>query len=404
MSLGAMHKFLACAFAALALSAAGCGGGGGGASSTAAAPNVQAITVDAGPASTTNTLFTSVTVCVPGSAVCRTVDHVLVDTGSTGLRIMASELPASFVLPQLSDGGGDPLVECTQFADGFTWGPVKSADVKIAGEQAAAVPIQVIGDPNYAVIPSGCSSTGPAENTVAAFGANGVLGLGVFMQDCGGVCALSVIPGFYYACPVSGCQETTASLERQVQNPVAMFANDNNGVIVELPAVPDAGAATVNGALVFGIGTQSNNALGAAQVFKVQANTGRFVTDYNNQSYSDSLLDSGSSAYFFADNNIAVCDQNDPYAPGFYCPPSTENLSAAITGTNGANATLDFNVANAHALVQDNPINFAFNNLAAPEVTPGGFIWGLPAFFGRNVYTAIEGQNTSAGLGPYVAF
>jgi len=398
------HKFSTCAFAAIALLLVGCGDGGGGVSSSSTASNVQAITVEAGPANTTNTLFTSVTVCVPGGSDCRTIDHVLVDTGSSGLRIMASELPASFVLPQLTDSGGDPLVECTQFADGYTWGPVKSADVKIAGEQAAAVPIQMIGDPGFAAVPASCSSTGPAENTVAAFGANGVLGVGVFMQDCGSICAVSAIPGFYYACPVSGCQETTASLERQATNPVGLFANDNNGVIVELPAVPDAGAATVTGALVFGIGTQTNNGLGAAQVFKVRPDTGRFVTAYNNQTYTDSLLDSGSSAYFFADNNIAVCDPSDPYAPGFYCPPSTQDLSAAINGTNGASATLGFSVANAHALVNDNPGNVAFNNLAAPEVLPGGFIWGLPAFFGRNVYTAIEQQNTSAGLGPYVAF
>jgi hypothetical protein len=28
----------------------------------------------------------------------------------------------------------------------------------------------------------------------------------------------------------------------------------------------------------------------------------------------------------------------------------------------------------------------------------------LPFFYGRNVFTAIEGQNTPAGLGPYVAY
>jgi len=35
---------------------------------------------------------------------------------------------------------------------------------------------------------------------------------------------------------------------------------------------------------------------------------------------------------------------------------------------------------------------------------PGTFDWGLPFFYGLNVYTAIEGQNTPAGTGPYVAY
>ena len=30
--------------------------------------------------------------------------------------------------------------------------------------------------------------------------------------------------------------------------------------------------------------------------------------------------------------------------------------------------------------------------------------WGLSFFFGRTIYTAIEGQSTSGGVGPYFAF
>jgi len=32
------------------------------------------------------------------------------------------------------------------------------------------------------------------------------------------------------------------------------------------------------------------------------------------------------------------------------------------------------------------------------------FAWGLPSFYDRKVTTAIDGQNTPAGLGPYVAY
>ena len=391
-----------------------CGGGGGGSGraansgagggSPAAAANVLAISVDAGPSNFVNGLFTTVTVCIPSSATCQTVDHVLVDTGSTGLRLMASVLQSSLVLPAQTDSGGNLVAECTQFADGFTWGPLKIADVKIAGEEAAAVPIQVIGDPAYAAIPNDCVNTGPPENTVESFGAKGVLGVGVFKEDCGPTC-LSDGNGFYYICP---CQENMQSsalaLDRQVQNPVAMFANDNNGVIIELSDVPAEGAASVSGSLVFGIDTQANNRLGSVQVFKVRPDTGTFVTTYNNQLFNSSLIDSGSSVNFFADAAIHVCEQADLYAPGFYCPTPTLALSAEVKGTDGVSATLAFSVANAHTLFSNNPGHWAFNNLAAPDILPNSFIWGLPAFMGRPVFTAIEGQNTSVGAGPYFAF
>jgi len=51
-----------------------------------------------------------------------------------------------------------------------------------------------------------------------------------------------------------------------VQNPVTLFATDNNGVIIELPAVSGV-ETSVTGSLIFGIGTQSNNALGSATVY-----------------------------------------------------------------------------------------------------------------------------------------
>ena len=154
--------------------------------------NVQSVIVEQGPGGFANILFTSVTICAPGaSSNCQTVDHIQVDTGSSGLRIIASVLSPALALRQQTDASGNPVVECAQFVDGFSWGPVKIADVRLAGEVAASVPIQVIGDPAFTNVPASCSNTGPPENTVDAFGANGVLGIGLFVQDCGDVCAQS---------------------------------------------------------------------------------------------------------------------------------------------------------------------------------------------------------------------
>ena len=35
---------------------------------------------------------------------------------------------------------------------------------------------------------------------------------------------------------------------------------------------------------------------------------------------------------------------------------------------------------------------------------PGFFDWGLPFFYGRTVFTAIEGAATPGGAGPYWAY
>jgi hypothetical protein len=394
-------------FAALILMQS-CGGGGGestpGANAIASTgSNVQPIAVDAGLGGSVNLAFTSVTLCAPGnSANCQTIDHVLIDTGSSGLRILSSALGASLSLPQQTDAGGNPVVECARFADGYSWGPVKLADLIIAGERANSLPIQVIGDPNFSAAPSRCSSTGPSKNSVQDLRANGILGLGIFRQDCGNACALSGNPGLYYTCPAAGCQRAAMPVAMQLQNPVSMFAVNNNGLIIELPSVPAAGAVSVSGSLVFGIGTQANNGIGSATVIGVDPATGHFTTIYNGTNYSSSFIDSGSNAFFFADAGMPVC--TDASAAGFYCPPATKNLSATIQGRNGRSASVDFSVANAVTLVTNNPGFAALGNLGAPQLSLTSFDWGLPFFFGRKVYTAIEGASTPGGPGPYVAF
>lgn len=390
----------------------GCGGASGssGFSQTGTTPgsNVLAITVNAGPTSAlgpnsnyVDGAFTSVTVCVPGSTTnCQTIDGILVDTGSTGLRILSSALTIS--LPQQTGSSGNAIAECAAFADGITWGPVQTADVKISGELASSLPIQVIGAPNFSIIPADCSSQGQPEDDLATLGANGLLGLGSSVQDCGTDCATSgpLSLGTYYACPTSGCTDTVEGLAQQVQNPVASFATDNNGAIVELPAVSGA-EVSVTGSVIFGIGTQSNNSLGSATVFGTDSN-GNFNTTYQSIQYP-SFLDSGSNAIYFLDSattGMPVCSD----LTFLYCPSSAENftvLNDAQAGTNGAGSPATFTVSNADLLLS-NSNDAAVNNLAGPN--PGGFDFGLPFFFGRNIYTAVEGKSTPGGTGPYLAY
>ena len=408
-----MPRLLFCILLGVVIGTVGCGGSSsatanpGNNSIAGAANNVVTISAGGGasnPVGLVNGAFASATFCSPGTSNCVTIDGLLVDTGSTGLRVLSSVLPTGLSLPKQSDSGGNPIVECVQFGDGFTWGPVETADMKIAGEQANSLPIQVIGDPNFSSVPADCSNSalGPNENTVAALGANGILGVGNFKQDCGPACTVigPANPAFYYSCPSSGCVVAPVGLAQQVQHPVALFTGDNNGVIVELPSVSPGGTVSSTGSLVFGIGTQSNNSLNAATVLTLDAN-GNFVTSFNGASFSGSFVDSGSNGIFFLDpasTGMPLC----PVNTDFYCPTSLKSFSATNVGLNGQSTVVNFSVASGDGLLATSSPNFLLPELAAPN--PGSFDWGLPFFFGRNVFVAIEGQSTPGGTGPYAAY
>ncbi len=374
--------------------------------------NLQALIVDAGPQphtfTTVNEAFTSVTICLPNTSTCQTIDHVLVDTGSTGLRLLSSVV--TLPLPQQNDSSGNPLDECMLFLDGYVWGPVALADIVLAGEKASSAPVQVIipssGSPS---VPDRCSSqtTGPNEgNSVSALGANGIIGLGYFPQDCGTKCttANGSIPPVYYDCPGSGCNPTYVTLAQQVLNPVTMLSLDNNGVLVYLPAVPNGGAANVSGSLIFGIGTQPNNALQGATVYTVSgssaASPGSLTTTFNGVTYP-AFIASGSKGILFLDSAAAGIPTCSGQNSSWYCPAiSPDRFSATNQGTNGNQGIVNFSIEDADRLL--NTSNNAFSTLGGPQ--PGSFDWGLSFFFGKVVFTAIENQNTPGGPGPYVAY
>ena len=69
-------------------------------------------------------------------------------------------------------------------------------------------------------------------------------------------------------------------------------------------------------------------------------------------------------------------------------------------GQGGTASSVTFTIGNANTLFDSS--NYAFNNLGGPNA--GAFDWGLPFFYGRNVYTAIELQSTPGGAGPYFAY
>jgi hypothetical protein len=402
-----MHKYL---IMILTLLLAGCGGGGGGDISTAVAPvvaplvNTAPVTVD-GTFGVVNRAYTSVTLCSPGTSTCQTIDHVLIDTGSVGLRLLATPAITALGLTSQSTTAGNQLGECYFFAASYVWGSVKLADVKMGGETAPNTAIQIVADPALPVAPLSCSNTGGlAQDSAAAMNANGILGIGATPFDCGAGCADVLANNRYFTCTGTiGCLNTTTALALQTEDPVANFTQDNNGVILQLPAIADTGAASAAGQLVFGIGTQSDNGLGAAQVYTTNDN-GDFTTTYKGTAYPDSFIDSGTNRFIFQDSTLPTCTGTVDY-----CPAASTSLSAINSGLNGQSGTVDFNVVDVNSLFANG--NYAQNDRAGPisglSSSPSfatSFDWGLSFFYGRSVYVAFNGRSTVGGVGPYYAY
>lgn len=388
-----------------------CGGGGdstasnpagGGGGPVAAADNVLTINVNRGPTGThINAPFVSVTVCVPGTSRCQTIDQVLIDTGSYGLRLHASALSLAPDLPVVTNATGRMVGACGQFVNHYAWGALRRADVQLSGLQAANLPIQVIADadPAYAQVPSSCSSLGAAYATVNGLGANGILGIGFLAQDCGSFCTTNTISHVYYGCTSTGsCTETTLSLGKQLANPVSALPTHNNGVTLVFPSVPLGGTTyAYQGSLVFGVNTASNNQIADTAKILPTDISGQFVTTYKGVRYDGSHIDSGSNVIFFPEPTLnTLSATNDMYVPA-----ETLALTATVESLSGTVSTdLNFWVENPHAISS----TVVAAHLGARGTTSTTFTWGMPFFFGRTTHLVMNGQTVNGQTGPLWAF
>lgn len=407
------------------LTSTGTGSGSGSTTTSSSGSNVLAIAVNGGPTVNSpngsiyeNGAFATVTVCAPGSTSnCTTIDDVLVDTGSPGLRIFQSAV-SSLNLPALNASNGSPAYNCVSFADGsYLWGTVEQADVTMGGETAAKVPVQVISSTSTGIPTSCANGSTDNQNTAALLGANGILGVGLEPNDCTldgtDYCVQSPVvssppAGAYYTCSGSACTPSFVATANQVTNPVVLLPTDNNGVIVELPS--SGNAATLTGSLVFGIGTESNNQLpSSATVMTTVCDT--FTTMFDSQTLGvtnattcagpASFIDSGSNALFFPNApNLPLCPKSSPVGDisSFYCPTSTQSFSAVNEGQNGASKNTSFSIGNAETLFTGTTgSDSVLPTLGGLNPTGYGFDWGLPFFYGVNVYSAIDGRTMPSG-------
>ena len=340
-----------------------------------------------------NRMVVSVTVCEPGSERCATIDDVMVDTGSTGLRLEASAVPPWLRLPPLPGPDGKPLAECLRFVHDTAWGTLNRADVRLGGLTATELPLQVIDDQG-GVQPPACPRSDVRPTS------NGTLGVGQNLFDCQGACEQRAdAPGVFVRdgagwSPVKGAVEPAYRLP----NPVSYLPGYDNGIVIELPSPRNGGAHEVVGTLTFGVGFATGDRIGTAGILHLDG-AGRFTTVLGGSSYPASYIDSGTETYVLHDDSLPPC----PDLAWAYCVQPRHPLDAELVGLDGARTSVNFAVGDYRARREQ--AAGASDDLAeAAEPKSTAFVWGAPFFLGRRVSLVMENKTVpgSPGLvGPF---
>ena len=381
------------------------------------------VTIEVNPKTTTfprpriNKPFVSVTICAPGQTSkgsCATIDNVLGDTGSIGLRIFGG--PSRWPFALLKSGGGVAVIECQMFSDGRAlWGPIVSADLIIGGEKAVNIPMQMI-DAGYAgAFELGICEPGKQIQSAQDAGFNGILGLNFLTRD-----KLGTYYSIYGAqgAPVTDCSFNGGVLMNNNQtcvitwqnpptqldpsgvydfrpvNPVTQFPVDNNGFIITMqnlrptkpPSKTPGQSSSATRTLTFGINTKANNRVPAsANFFFTEAEGGVFTAVEPDASYP-ALIDSGTQGWVVPPSLKPGVLFECNGVPTWYCalPPTDVQIDIP-------SGTVKFTIGNYLNLIETGA--GAFDDIAGPIPPPGNgaVILGMPFFYGRTIYFGLGG-------------
>ena len=351
-----------------------------------------------------NSACTSVTICHPNQPNnCATVDNVLLDTGSFGLRLFTNNaidslnlpIESIFLLPRSRS-----IATCVTYGDNSAnWGPVAIADVVLSGSLAQSVPIQLINT-TYIGVESNCASAIPYSSP-ATFGFNGILGVGPLIND----------GGRYFSCDTKNCTHISISNRPQLQvsNPIGLFRESayNNGLTLKFPNIGSSGGYGAIGYAIFGVGTNDDNAINSnINIYPIIPRNSIPITMQTTlfNANSTGFLDTGSNGLFF-DSSISSCTTG--VANGWYCPNDNQSLYPSNQSKNGTYIPVNINIANAGALFSTG--NGAFANLGSLyDGTNRYFDYGLPFFFSKTVYIGFKGKRSiiapNVESGPFWAF
>jgi hypothetical protein len=194
-----------------------------------------------------------------------------------------------------------------------------------------------------------------------------------------------------------------------ILNPVTQLPSGyNNGVVIDFSSSNNSTAAvSASGTLTFGF----NPASVGSNVVALSNSDGTFSSTYTSNgtpsTFSSSFIDTGSNAIFFSPTNSPTLCSDAP----FYCPNGTVSGFATIGLANG----IALDIGNFDAMNPNNTKAY-LPQLAGPGSSPdairfhsfstGAIDWGLPFFFGRKVFLAIQGQGAIANSipAPFISF
>lgn len=343
--------------------------------------NVIRLTVRT-PRSGFNRLVVSVKICEPGSSRCATIDNVMVDTGSTGLRLEASAVPSWLNLPPFLGPDHRQMAECLHFVHDDAWGFLYRGDVHMGGLTAAGLPLQIIADGN-APQPASCpvSTVHPTSN--------GTLGLSPDLTDCRGACRQNFSRPGVYTCGNGTCVPIQGKVgpAYRLLNPVAALPKHNNGVVFDLPASPAEGAAEIAGTLTFGVETSDNNRLNASRFLRLDERD-HFTTVYDGLGYPESYIDSGTETFVLADDLLPRCGGMGRA----YCADPERQLEAVMVGNDGARLPMRFAVGDYRSSRQHR-VGASGNVAVAADPASRAFVWGAPFFLGKRVSIVLDGMS-----------
>jgi len=135
---------------------------------------------------------------------------------------------------------------------------------------------------------------------------------------------------------------------------------------------------------------------------------GTFTATYGSTVFSGSSINSGSSAYSFnnfSGDNVTACaySVHDPLQAVF-CPPSPVTLDFTLEGANNVTVSTSINISNFNSFASNYAVRPGIGYVSTDFGATSSAVFGLPFFYGRNVYTAIENKVAGSATGPYVAF
>ena len=336
-----------------------------------------------------NRLLVSVTICAPGESRCATIDGVMLDTGSVGLRLEAFATPRWLRLPPMVHPDGGAMGECVYFTRDQAWGRLYRADVRLGGVEAAGLPIQIIDEPDQAR-PAACALSGVDPTS------NGTLGVGPQRLDCPGDCRQSRTWPGYFRCDERGCAPIAGAMPPALRlpNPILSFTGHDNGIVFDFPEAPVGGAAAIAGTVTLGVAGEDAAGLDPAHVLRLDPRGG-FVTVHDGRSYPDSVIDSGASASLARDDAPRCVDMD-----WAFCATPERELDATLVGADGVSLPARMRIGDYRAILASG----LGASGSATATASGGFVWGAPFFFGRRVILVVDGQSARGLQGPFFAF